>query len=104
MVKPLIIAICLEDSRELTTTAEVAVAGHAQVVRAAAPATPPVAAVLPVQRTVFQGVVQAAQVVAVPAQEGVQVTARVVVQAVAPEHVRVHVEVDVSNRVLEDKK
>lgn len=104
MVKLLIIAICLEDSRELTTTAEVAVAGHAQVVRAAAPATPPVAAVLPVQRTVFQGVVQAAQVVAVPAQEGVQVTARVVVQAVAPEHVRVHVEVDVSNRVLEDKK
>ncbi len=84
--------------------AEVAVAGHAQVVRAAAPATPPVAAVLPVQRTVFQDVVQVVQVVAVPAQEGAQVTARVVVQVVAPEHVRVHVEADVSNRVLEDKK
>lgn len=85
-------------------TAEVAVAGRAQVVRAAVPATPPAAAVLPVQRTVFQDVVQVAQVVAVPAQEGAQVTARAVVQVVAPEHVQVHVEADVSNRVLEDKK
>ena len=85
------------------TVAAVAV-GRVQVVLADALATPPAAAVLPVQRAVFQDVVQVVQVVAVPAQEGAQVTARVVVQVVAPEHVRVHVEADVSNHVLEDKK
>lgn len=85
------------------TVAAVA-AGHVQAVLADALATPLVAAVLPVQRTVFQGVVQPVQVVAVAAQGAAQGAVRVVVQAVAPEHVRVHVEADVSNRVLEDKK